>query len=130
MELFIELPSKELLDEFRQFAFDQDNDFEFSDQHDYTPGFNKEPVVVAIIVALGGPVVMYQLTKIIKAFLGHYQVKHKDSLQANIEKDKLEKELLEKLFTLKIKNADKLKQIKSSDFVNCSIAELKALIKE
>jgi hypothetical protein len=128
MELIIELKSNELLDQFRQYVYDQDSELVLFEHYDYTPGFNKEPVVVAVIAALGGPVVMYQITKIIQSFLNYYKEKNKDTIEGKLKTDKQKQDFIKDLFSLKIKNAESVKSISTEDFTNCEFDDLKKFL--
>jgi hypothetical protein len=128
MELIIEMETSELLDEFRQFAYDEEKELVIFEQYDHTPGFNKEPVVVAVIVSLGGPAVLSQLTKIIQSFLNYYLEKHKTEIKANLKQEKQRLDFLKEIFKLKIKNAKGVKKLNAEDFINCSFEDLMKML--
>ena len=81
-QLKIEMPSNDLKD-LRSFLLNAGDELEVEELNEITPGFNREPIVIALIVALGGPIVTQQVVSLIKEWL---KVRHEDKNLQHEEK--------------------------------------------
>ncbi len=61
----------EVLDEFRKFVFDESSEIARALRpiNQQSPGFNREPIVIGLVVALGGPVVVKEVCKLANRYL-------------------------------------------------------------
>jgi len=60
----------EVIEEFRKFVFDESPEVAraLRPVHAMTPGFQREPLVIALVVALGGPVIVKELCGLVKRY--------------------------------------------------------------
>jgi hypothetical protein len=78
--LYIEAPT-EVLEDFRKFAFDNSPKVAqaFRPVNSQSPGFQREPIVISLVLALGGPVVVKELCSLAKRYL---ELKHEEKMLA------------------------------------------------
>ena len=78
--LYIEA-STEALEDFRKFAFDSSPQIAraFRPVNAQSAGFQREPVLIALVVALGGPVLVKELCSLAKRYL---ELKHDEKVLA------------------------------------------------
>lgn len=69
-EIRIEEMSAEEFKDLRNFLLERGSDeIEPQEIHDMSPGFQKEPIIIALVVALGGPVIVRQVVSLVKEWL-------------------------------------------------------------
>ncbi len=129
MELKIEMQTTEMLTEFRKFLFEKDKDIIVYEQYDHEPGFNKEPVVTGIIIALGGKKLLVSLQKIIKDFFDYKNEKQRINLEqrkVELQAELIEKKMIADYETMKfqLKHKEKTKDIGTTDFFDIEYEEL------
>jgi len=71
VELKVEFADPDELSKFREFLFSQDPEIVPFEIYSHAPGFNKEPIVISIIIALGGEAIFKSLKKIIKEYMAN-----------------------------------------------------------
>jgi hypothetical protein len=67
-EVRIAMPPQDLAD-FRDYLLTHGSNLDPEEIHEISPGFNREPIIIALVVALGGPVVTRQFAGLIKRWL-------------------------------------------------------------
>jgi hypothetical protein len=75
-ELKIEMDRTSLLD-LRAFILENSQNIDIEELNDISPGFHKEPLIIALIVALGGPVVTRQVIGLIQKWI---ELKHEEKM--------------------------------------------------
>lgn len=94
-EIKVEMPSEELA-EFRNFLLEKGSEeLELQEIHEVSSGFQREPILIALVVALGGPVLVTEFVSLAKEWL---QLRHE-----------------EKMIKLKILSANGSKQVSLSE---------------
>ena len=78
MKLKIESSDPQELLDFQEFIYSRSSEFEYDEEYKHSPGFNKEPIVVAIIVALGGPVILKTVQTLIKEYFEYKKKKEEE----------------------------------------------------
>lgn len=86
MEIKFECSDPETLSELHKQIYNRNPEIEVTEAYQASPGFQKEPLVVAIIVSLGGPAIVKAIKEVIKEYLSHKresrlnEMKHKEEL--------------------------------------------------
>jgi hypothetical protein len=76
-ELMIEMPREDLKD-LRSFLLEKGPDnLDVQDLNQISPGVQREPILIALVIALGGPVVTKQIVSLIKDWLA---MKHEERM--------------------------------------------------
>ena len=84
----IEANSPEELLEVQQFLYEKKPDLLVEEQYDMSPGFHKEPVTVAIIIALGGSAITKTVQLLIKQYFAYKTAKlHEETKRQKLKKD-------------------------------------------
>jgi hypothetical protein len=126
MEIKIKSSSQESMDFLRQFLFENEKEISVEEEYDHTPGFNKEPIVVSIIIALGSAGVFKAVQKMFEAYLKYKT--EKLQILSNQEKHSLEQKNQRErdLFKLIIYHNETALEMSEHDFMKTSnIDELK-----
>jgi hypothetical protein len=87
-QIKIEAEDPVVLQELQQFVYEHQPDLEVDEQFAMQPGFHKEPIIISLVIALGGPVVMKTVQMLIKSFFAYKMTQEKE--QTKREKDKLD----------------------------------------
>lgn len=82
MELRIYTKNSDAMDFFRRFTFENKDDFVVDEEYEHAEGYNKEPTVVAIIIALGTAGVFKSTVKMFEAYMKYKTEVHK--IDANL----------------------------------------------
>ncbi|KAF2328093.1 hypothetical protein [Flavobacterium ginsenosidimutans] len=71
-ELYLKIEAdSNYLKEFQQFLYDNDPDLIVNETYKHETGFNKEPVITSIIIALGGSKVLSSVQGILRTYTDH-----------------------------------------------------------
>jgi hypothetical protein len=111
VSLKIEMNNYEDLEEFRNFLYEEDAEMTPLEMYDYSPGFNKEPIVISIILALGGKEIVKRLQQIMDKYFAYKTEKLKTQLATQKEIDRHREEL----FKLSLKKGNSEYKIISQD---------------
>jgi len=77
-ELKIEMQQRDDLIELHKYLLSElDDSIDLQEINEISPGFNREPLLIALVVALGGPVVTKQIVGLIKEWL---RLRHKEKM--------------------------------------------------
>ncbi|MVN91476.1 hypothetical protein [Mucilaginibacter aquatilis] len=71
MKIKFESENRELLHEFHQYLYERNKSLIVDEHYEMTPGVHKEPMVVALIIALGGKHILEFIQKSMKDFLDY-----------------------------------------------------------
>jgi hypothetical protein len=78
MKIKIEMSDPKSLQEFQEFVYEKEPELMVDEVYDMTPGFNREPIAVAVIIALGGPVILKTVQTLIKEYFKYKREKEKE----------------------------------------------------
>jgi hypothetical protein len=87
------------LENFRIFLHDNYPDLEYNESYSHHPGSNKEPITVAIIIALGGKAILETIKAAYKDYLDNSLEKGKEKNRHNEELFKISKKVGEGEYT-------------------------------
>jgi len=111
LTLKIEAESPEDLIELQEYILENLPDLMITETYGHAPGFNKEPVIASIIIALGGKKILIAVQGIIKSFL---EYRLKSEKEANRHE--------EKMYQLSIKsNTKHYRSVTKKDFMELTI---------
>lgn len=126
MEIKIQSNSQESIEFLRNYLFENEKEISVEEEYDHSPGFNKEPIVISIIIALGSAGVFTAIHKMFESYLNYKN----DRLQIISEHEKhyLEQKNLHERELLKLsidKNGKKI-EMTEGDFIKIkSLDEIK-----
>lgn len=118
------------LQELHEFIYDRHPDILIEEVYEHTSGVNKEPNVVSIIVALGGPVILRTVQTLIKNYYEFKIAKDKESTERFKEEENTKRlnailESNKELFKLKLKSGKSWENVSFDDFSKMSFQEYK-----
>ena len=117
MKLKFESENNELLHEFHQYIYERDKNLIVDEHYEMTPGIHKEPMVVALIIALGGKRILEFIRSTMKDFLD-YKIEQSKQETLRQQEELRHKEVLLKLSVFKDgkwRNVDEAELEKLSD---------------
>jgi hypothetical protein len=117
MKLKIEGVLSDQLVEIQKFIYDRNPELIVNEQYDMSPGFHKEPVVIALIIALGGPVVTKAIQSIIKEYFDY----KKKELEANTKIKMAEIQKQQDMVRLSVERDKGWKYVDKEEFINMSV---------
>jgi hypothetical protein len=99
MEIQIQA-SPDDLEDLRQFLYQEASDIELQEISSTAPGELREPILISLIVALGGPVVVTGFVEIVKRWMEHRENIRKMELEHQKQMTKLELQHEERMMKL------------------------------
>jgi hypothetical protein len=111
-QIKIEADDAAVLQELHEFLYERQPDLEINEQFAMQPGFHKEPIVISLVIALGGPMVMKTVQVLIKEFFAYRTAHEREHTKR--EKDKLNTKA--ELIRLSLRKDTEWKYIDADEF--------------
>lgn len=117
MTIKIQSEDQESIEFLRKYIFENEKEIYVEEEYDHSPGLNKEPVVISIIIALGSAGVFTAIQEMFKAYLNY----KKDKLQILVDQNKhtLEQRNSKEIELLKLQiiKESKMLEMNENDFL-------------
>ena len=125
-QLKISMNSKSQLQDFREFAFNYNNELEFQEVYEHSIGFNKEPEIIEIIIALGSAGIFVAVKDLIKAYWEHKLGNKKEDNRYSEEREKEKNRHWEEKMDLfiKMKSMEEFSEIGVKELLSSNTNEI------